>query len=88
MSKTCVKCGYIRQATDRAPDYECPKCGVIYAKAEAVQHPPEAVTTTEQIPEISNPKPSRALILLQMAIGFGLAIFFLPRNSPFLSWLV
>ncbi len=36
MSKTCVKCGYVRQASDTAPDYECPKCGVIYAKAEAV----------------------------------------------------
>lgn len=35
MSKKCVKCGYIRQGTDTAPDYECPKCGVIYAKAEA-----------------------------------------------------
>ena len=36
MSKTCVKCGYVRQAGDAAPDYECPKCGVIYAKAEAM----------------------------------------------------
>lgn len=34
MSKECVKCGYVRQISDRAPDYECPKCGVIYAKAE------------------------------------------------------
>lgn len=30
--KTCPKCSYIRQATDTAPDYECPKCGIIYAK--------------------------------------------------------
>ena len=35
MSKECVKCGYVRQTTDTAPDYECPKCGVIYSKAEA-----------------------------------------------------
>lgn len=35
MSKKCVKCGYVRQAIDIAPDYECPKCGVIYAKAES-----------------------------------------------------
>lgn len=35
MLKTCIKCGYVRQTTDPAPDYECPKCGVIYAKAEA-----------------------------------------------------
>lgn len=32
--KTCPKCGYVRQPQDEAPDYECPKCGVIYAKAQ------------------------------------------------------
>lgn len=35
MSKQCVKCGYVRQPSDTAPDYECPKCGVIYDKAVA-----------------------------------------------------
>lgn len=35
MSKECVKCGYVRQTSDTAPTYECPNCGVIYAKAEA-----------------------------------------------------
>ncbi|SIQ95792.1 hypothetical protein SAMN05421829_108143 [Aromatoleum tolulyticum] len=29
---TCPKCGYTRQSTDAAPDYECPSCGVIYQK--------------------------------------------------------
>lgn len=29
----CIKCGHVRQAGDPAPDSECPKCGVIYAKA-------------------------------------------------------
>jgi len=32
MSTTCPKCNYTRQPTDLAPDYECPQCGVIYAK--------------------------------------------------------
>ena len=35
MSKTCPKCGYERLESDSAPDYECPKCGAIYAKVEA-----------------------------------------------------
>lgn len=30
---TCAKCHYTRQPGDNAPDYECPKCGVVYAKA-------------------------------------------------------
>lgn len=29
---TCPKCHYVRQPSDTAPDYECPKCGIIYAK--------------------------------------------------------
>ncbi|AKU11290.1 hypothetical protein AzCIB_1385 [Azoarcus sp. CIB] len=36
MSKTCLKCTYTRQPSDTSPDYECPKCGAIYAKVEAV----------------------------------------------------
>lgn len=28
----CPKCQYVRVSTDSAPDYECPKCGIIYAK--------------------------------------------------------
>lgn len=29
---TCPKCRYTRQQADTSPDYECPKCGVVYAK--------------------------------------------------------
>lgn len=35
--KKCPKCDYVRQAGDAAPDYECPKCGVVYAKFEEAQ---------------------------------------------------
>jgi predicted RNA-binding Zn-ribbon protein involved in translation (DUF1610 family) len=37
VAKTCIKCGYARRDTETAPDYECPACGVVYAKAEAAQ---------------------------------------------------
>lgn len=38
----CPKCGYVRRPEDRAPDYECPSCGVVYAKVipRAVQSEP------------------------------------------------
>jgi hypothetical protein len=35
VAKTCIKCGYGRRDSDTAPDYACPHCGVVYAKAEA-----------------------------------------------------
>ena len=31
----CPKCGYVRLATDAAPDWQCPSCQVAYAKAKA-----------------------------------------------------
>ena len=35
MNKRCLKCGYVRTDLDTALDYECPKCGAVYAKVEA-----------------------------------------------------
>ncbi len=32
---TCPKCNYTRQPTDTAPAYECPSCGIVYAKFDA-----------------------------------------------------
>lgn len=32
---TCPKCHYTRRPEDTSPDYECPKCGVVYAKFSA-----------------------------------------------------
>lgn len=47
MGKKCIKCGYERQPSDTAPDYECPKCGIVYAKAEGRRYiPPRPSTTT------------------------------------------
>lgn len=40
---TCAKCHYTRQPGDMAPDYECPKCGAIYAKVNAANDLKERV---------------------------------------------
>ena len=65
MSKTCVKCGYVRLPSDTAPDYECPKCGVIYAKAEAavangalLRSRPKGVETRQEVPKAVNTAPA------------------------------
>lgn len=36
---TCPKCGYLRQVTDTAPEWQCPKCGVAYAKVSTLNTP-------------------------------------------------
>lgn len=35
MGRKCLKCGHERSPSDVAPEYECPKCGAVYAKVEA-----------------------------------------------------
>ena len=36
----CPKCGYVRKPSDTAPDWQCPSCGIAYAKLHAA--PPVA----------------------------------------------
>lgn len=54
----CPKCGYTRRPTDTAPDYECPKCGVVYAKVAQAAELPEAWRDVRHVPEVA-PPPSR-----------------------------
>ena len=37
---TCPKCNYTRLPSDTAPDYECPRCGIVYAKVRADEPAP------------------------------------------------
>jgi hypothetical protein len=48
MSETCPKCKYVRTATDQAPEWQCPSCGVAYLKVRV----PESNATA---------RPARAL---------------------------
>lgn len=43
--RICPKCKYVRQATDTAPDWQCPACEVAYAKAA------DALAGREYVPE-------------------------------------
>lgn len=59
----CAKCGYERQSRDDAfvPISECPACGVVYAKHEAVVDP--AATLNPARPPHLKPSPVDALSL-------------------------
>lgn len=32
MQRKCPKCGYTRKENEEAPEYECPRCGIVYEK--------------------------------------------------------
>jgi uncharacterized Tic20 family protein len=39
-TKACPKCAYVRTESETVPDWQCPKCGIVYAKFG--QAPPAA----------------------------------------------
>ena len=60
MAKTCIRCGYERRATDTGPDYACPACGVVYAKAEAAHAAAQALRPrSAPVTPTSTPNPAR-----------------------------
>lgn len=50
MNIECPKCHYIRQPRDFAPEYECPQCGIIYAKFKPREKPNMATPKREPAP--------------------------------------
>jgi hypothetical protein len=55
MSVTCPKCKYVRTATDQAPGWQCPSCGVAYLKVRV----PESNATARPAPALS-PAPDQS----------------------------
>lgn len=37
MTEACPKCAYVRQSSDDAPAWQCPKCGIAYARYRELQ---------------------------------------------------
>lgn len=69
MTTTCPKCRFVRPADTTAPDWQCPACGVAYAKARAALDDPA--------PLAARPRPdSNAQGLPWAAIAFGALFLF------------
>ena len=39
--KACPKCAYVRTQSETVPDWQCPKCGIVYAKYGQTPPPPQ-----------------------------------------------
>ena len=46
--QACPKCRYTRKASDKNPDWQCPACGIAYAKYESASS--EAATVSRAVP--------------------------------------
>ncbi len=93
MFKTCPKCGYTRlpQDDDMVPKDECPKCGMIYAKAEAslkkeekrkIKETPPTNTETQQ----TKVHPTWQVLLITIIFVLGIIglvyEFLIPHKEP------
>ncbi|WP_027853373.1 hypothetical protein [Marinobacterium litorale] len=71
VGKVCPKCGYARKADEPVPETRCPKCRVLYAKAEADESESAAVyavssvTPEEEATNSSEPAMQKLAGLLQ-----------------------
>jgi len=85
--KVCPKCRYERKRTDTAPDYECPKCGVIYDKYIAPEARMNAPGRKSKIPAL--PLSSKIAVLFALAITISVLFDFskLVDDVAFLSRL-
>jgi TPR repeat protein len=76
---TCPKCGYERKPQESVPDWQCPRCGIAYAKAAGSSTPPAAERsarrTHEPEPLYAEPglnfKPILVGLVILACAGFG-----------------
>lgn len=83
MVKKCPKCGYERQQDEKTPSYECPSCGIVYAKYEKKlnqQKTPKNVPPMKE-PDINPPQstkkisqPKRSMKKIAWTIGLVLVV--------------
>ncbi len=76
----CPKCGYVRSAAETAPDWQCPSCGVAYAKVAAIANrDAPAPVRRPQSASSAGKFASSILLLVAMGVGMALSVFV---NAP------
>jgi len=98
VGKPCPKCRHVRQANEVAPDWQCPKCGVAYAKfvqAQTMQatNPGmgssasmRAVPAAPGAPAASGSDSRGAAMFAHLAIPIGMVVPFLSLIAPIVIW--
>lgn len=67
MIEKCKVCGYQRQPDDIAPDYQCPKCSVVYTKADNYLKKKAAAKLTKE--KKQKKKPQKKAVVVKNYIG-------------------
>lgn len=71
-TRICPKCRHLRQPNETAPDWQCPACGVAYAKADSAGRPAAAPRTHPRAARTSSSSvPWGKLLVLIVALVGG-----------------
>lgn len=81
MSAPCPKCGHIRQQVDTAADYECPRCGIVYAKYLEALHSKAAAADRTPPAQRKPGTLSPAQTLFGLLIGAGAIWYMIQREE-------
>src|SRR5881394_2106661 len=96
VGKPCPKCRHVRSAGEAAPDWQCPKCGVAYAKFLQTQSaPPAAVgqaTATKTAlagarPPATGGGSTGLAMFTHLSILIGFIIPFFGLIVPIVVWI-
>lgn len=79
----CPKCSHVRPPNATNPEWQCPACGVCYAKARDAQPVPAAPVRNQPV-EIKQGWDwgTLAKIILFIAVGWGATQFYQSRRGP------
>ncbi len=80
MSAPCPKCGHKRRPTDIVPDYECPRCGIVYAKYLEALHEKAAAADRAPAEQQKQGAITPGQTLLGLLIGVG-AIWYMSQRQ-------
>ncbi len=93
LGKPCPKCKYVRTATDTAADWQCPKCGIAYAKFVQAQSQPAATLSRPANPGRAAPQASEGgstglAVFTHASILIGAVIPFMSLIVPIAVWII
>jgi len=91
VGKACPKCAHVRAASDAGPDWQCPKCGIAYAKFRQAASAPDAGASADRtsVGEAARRPPGQSYTLATFAhlsVLLGLFIPLLAIIVPIVIW--
>ena len=98
VGKPCPKCKHVRAATEIAPDWQCPKCGVAYAKFLQAQQGHAAPAASPGVRAAAGSAPASApaqgggptgmAMFAHLSLSIGFVIPFFGLIVPIVIWVV